>query len=104
LGADYKRESAMRAVWSLWTKPLFEGPGDRWIDLKANLLSWILSFETVRAIYPETKLYTDSLGADVLVEGLGLDFQSVSTQLDDLRDHDPGWWALGKLFAYASEG
>jgi len=93
----------MRAVWSLWTKPLFEGPGDRWIDLKANLLSWILSFETVRAIYPETGLYTDSPGADLLVEGLGLNFQSVSTQLDTLQGHDPGWWALGKLFAYASE-
>lgn len=93
----------MRAVWSLWTRPLFEGPGDRWIDLKANLLSWILSFETIRALYPRTKLYSDSLGADLLVEGLGLGFQSVSTQLDDLQGYDPSWWALGKLSAYASE-
>jgi hypothetical protein len=93
----------MRAVWSLWTRPLFEGPGDRWIDLKANLLSWILSFETIRAFYPQTKLYSDSRGADLLVNGLGLSFQSVSTQLDDLRDYDPSWWALGKLSAYASE-
>jgi len=93
----------MKAVWSLWTRPLFEGPGDRWIDLKANLLSWILSFETIRALYPQTKLYSDSLGADLLVQGLGLEFQAVSTQLDDLQDYDPSWWALGKLSAYASE-
>lgn len=93
----------MRAVWSLWTKPLFEGPGDRWADLKSNLLSWILSFETIRSFYPQTKLYSDSPGVNLLVQRLGLGFQSVSTRLDDLQGYDPSWWALGKLLAYASE-
>jgi hypothetical protein len=94
----------VRAVWSLWTRPLFEGPGERWSGgLKANLLSWVLSFETIRSFYPQTKLYSDSLGVDLLVERLGLGFQSVSAQLDGLQGYDPSWWALGKLFAYASE-
>ena len=61
------------------------------------------SFETIRSFYPQTKLYSDSRGVDLLVERLGLGFQSVSTQLDGMQGYDPSWWALGKLFAYASE-
>jgi hypothetical protein len=36
----------------------------------------------------------------MLVDRLGLKFDHVSTDLDQLRDADPGWWALGKLMAY----
>ena len=38
----------------------------------------------------------------LLVDQLGLPFSEVSTELERLRDVDPGWWAtLGKLVAYS---
>lgn len=39
----------------------------------------------------------------MLVEGIGLDFDHVSTDLNGLENADPGWWALGKIWTYASQ-
>jgi len=46
---------------------------------------------------------TDDEGARLLVDGLGLRFDSVSTTLNHLRGHDPAWWATGKLYAYREQ-
>jgi len=93
----------MRAVWSLWTKPLRELPRQAWRSERHHWLSWILSVETARKHYPQTHLVTDGPGAEVLVEKIGLRFDSVSTQLDGLERFDPRWWALGKLHAYRAQ-
>lgn len=34
---------------------------------------------------------------------LGLEFSAVSLDLEELRETDPGWWAAGKLLAYARQ-
>ena len=91
----------MRAVWSLWTKPLTDGRGWYWLTPRHHLLSWVLSVETARKHYPRTSLITDDVGAALLVDGLGLEFESVSTRLNDLDRQDAQWWNLGKLLAYA---
>lgn len=39
----------------------------------------------------------------MLVDGLGLDFDHISTSLNKLDDADPTWWALGKICTYASQ-
>jgi hypothetical protein len=67
---------------------------------KHHLLAWILSFETARVHYPNTSLVTDDEGKRMLVDGIGLEFDLVYTDLNALQDHDPGWWALGKAYAY----
>ncbi len=90
----------MRAVWSFWTKPFEYDRGSAWYSGKHHLLSWILSLEAARRHYPRTCLITDSAGARMLVDGLGLEFETVSTCLDRLRHCHPDWWALGKLHAY----
>jgi len=90
----------MRSVWSFWTKPFDYDRHRAWWSEKHHLLSWILSLETARRHYPRTWLITDSQGARMLVDGLGLEFESVSTCLDALQDCHPDWWALGKLYAY----
>jgi len=64
------------------------------------LLSWILSFETARRHYPETALFTDEEGAELLVGQLRLPFGYVSTELSALADADPSWWVMGKLWTY----
>jgi hypothetical protein len=93
----------VKAVWSLWTKPLSQGKHPGWLTEKHHLLSWILSFETARRHYPDTCLVTDDEGARLLVEGLGLEFTEVSLQLNSCTDSDPDWWALGKLQTYATQ-
>ncbi|MDD5036498.1 MAG: hypothetical protein PHE55_17275 [Methylococcaceae bacterium] len=89
----------MRAVWSLWTKPFKHGRC-YWASEFHHLLGWVLSVETARKHYPETMLVTDDAGAEMLVEGIGLQFDHVSTALNELNFHDPAWWAFGKMYAY----
>jgi hypothetical protein len=49
-------------------------------------------------------LVTDSAGAAMLVDGLGLPFRDVDLRLDRLAaDTDDEWWVLGKLTAYAAQ-
>lgn len=93
----------MRAVWSFWDSPLAAHYRTMWASEKMHLLSWIVSFETVRRWYPATSLVTDDAGARLLVDGLGLEFDTVSTGLNALRGRDPEWWALGKLYAYRAQ-
>ncbi|HKF48720.1 MAG TPA: DUF6734 family protein [Terracidiphilus sp.] len=91
----------MRAVWSFWSKPYLACRGRTWREPQHHLLAWGLSFRLARAHFGETLLVTDTPGKALLVDQLGLDFDDVSTELDGLRNADPGWWALGKLVAYS---
>ncbi|MBK1702093.1 DUF6734 family protein [Thiococcus pfennigii] len=93
----------MRIVWSLWTRPLTAGGRIGWRSPKDHLLSWILSVGLARRHYLDTCLVTDDAGAALLVDGLGLEFGEVSLSLNALARHDPDWWALGKLYAYAEQ-
>ena len=92
-----------RAVWSFWSRPFQVHHHQGWVSQKHHLLSWILSVETARQHYPETSLVTDEAGAAMLIDGLGLSFDYVSTQLDELHAADTDWWALGKLHAYRAQ-
>jgi hypothetical protein len=93
----------MRAVWSFWSRP-FEGYYmSNWCDPLYHLLSWVVSVHAARQHYPETVLVTDRAGKRLLVEQLGLPFADVSTELERLREHDLGWWALGKIVAHGTQ-
>lgn len=92
-----------RAVWSFWSKPFQTDRKSFWFSEKHHLLSWILSFEKACQHYPETVLITDDDGAHMLVDGLGLEFETVSTELNVLATKDIDWWVSGKLYAYRSQ-
>jgi hypothetical protein len=66
-------------------------------------MSWVLSLETARRHFKTTALVTDDAGAVLLVDSLGLKFDEVSTQLNDLPDSASAWWGLGKLVAYGCQ-
>jgi hypothetical protein len=93
----------MRAVWSFWSKPFKAHYHAVWRSPLDHLLSWVLSVHTARRHYPRTTLLTDDEGARLLADGLRLPFDEVSTGLNALDKHDPGWWALGKLHAYRAQ-
>ena len=93
----------MRAVWSFWSKPYLTERSSIWTNPAQHWLSWVLSVETARQHLPDTVLYTDTAGAELLIDKLGLQFGEVSTALDSLAGEDPGWWALGKLHTYAQQ-
>jgi hypothetical protein len=93
----------MRVLWSLWTRPLLTGGRVGWRSPQDHLLSWILSVGLARQHDTDTCLVTDDAGAALLIDALGLEFSEVSLSLNALADHDPDWWALGKLYAYAEQ-
>jgi len=93
----------MRAIWSFWSKPYESGRRDAWSSDKDHLLSWVLSTRRAAEHYRPTALYTDDAGARLLVDGVGLQFDEVHTTLNALAGHDPGWWALGKVYTYRQQ-
>jgi hypothetical protein len=93
----------MRAVWSFWSKPFAARGHEVWLSEKHHLLAWALSVMTAQRHYRTTALLTDDAGARLLVDGIGLKFDHLSTAMNELRDHDPDWWALGKMYAYRSQ-
>jgi hypothetical protein len=93
----------MRAVWSFWSTPFTAHRASAWGNERNHLLAWILSFECARRHYPRTALVTDDDGARLLVDGLGLEFDSVSLALNQLTGHDPSWWTAGKLVAISEQ-
>ncbi|WP_431284199.1 DUF6734 family protein [Humitalea sp. 24SJ18S-53] len=93
----------MRAVWSLWTAPLAGGTHPGWGTPRHHLLSWVLSVRLAREHFAETCLVTDRRGAAMLVDGLGLPFDTVTTSLEALAGWDPEWWAIAKLHACAAQ-
>lgn len=96
-------QSIKRAVWSFWSKPFQVDRKSFWSSEKHHLLSWILSFERARQHYPETVLITDDDGVRMLFDGLGLEFETVSNELNALKNLDSEWWVSGKLYAYRAQ-
>lgn len=93
-----------RAVWSYWSRPMADaGSAARWLGTSHHLMSWVLSVETARQHFSSTGLVTDTAGAALLVDELGLPFDEVSTSLDELPPTAAGWWGLGKLMAYGCQ-
>lgn len=93
----------MRALWSFWTKPFNNSRGPQWLSAQHHWLSWVLSFKTISKYYEHTALVTDDEGARLLVDQLGLPFTEVTTELNALANHDPGFWSLGKLYSYRAQ-
>jgi hypothetical protein len=94
----------MKAVWSLWTKPMrTDLPVMGWAGLRFHLMSWVLSLNTCRRFFDTTELITDARGAELLVDRLGLSFDHVKLDLDALQDERAERWAIGKLHAYRAQ-
>jgi hypothetical protein len=93
----------IRAIWSFWSAPFEAYQQPVWVSPRHHLFSWVLTFELARRHYSETVLVTDDRGKALLADALRLPFSAVDTSLNALAGRDPCWWALGKLYAYATQ-
>jgi hypothetical protein len=93
----------MHAVWSFWSAPFRAHRAAAWGSDRSHLLAWALSVETARPHVSGVRLVTDTLGAHLLVDELGVEFDEVSLSLDRLERTDPAWWSVGKLVAISEQ-
>lgn len=93
-----------KIVYSLWTKPsgnILEN-ATNWYSPKAQIACLALSVLISKRFFSEIELITDSEGWEA-IEPLGLPFTSVETILDEIPEHQAGFWALGKIYAYKNQ-
>jgi hypothetical protein len=89
--------------WSFWSKPFRAHYAPVWSTPRNHALAWVASVQSAARHYPDTMPVTDSAGARMLVDRLGLRFSEGSTCLDQLLGHDPGaasgslWFRSGGL-------
>lgn len=88
------------ALWSYWSKPLLEDDYKKESKLKFFLFSSILSFNTVKNYFKKTILVTDDFGKSLLIDGLELKFDEVSTELNEMNNESESFWNQGKFKAY----
>lgn len=97
----------MKIVQSLWTKPLLHSkkvpPEEKlaggWPNRKYHYYSIVLSCLQLKRYYTLIELVTDTFGKEI-IDRLGLDYTTVTVDLDALENYEPRLWALGKVYAY----
>lgn len=91
----------MRIVQTFWTSghsPLHYGFG--WMHPQHNLMSWALSCLSLRTLYDDVTLYTDTEGYEVLINKLRLPYSKVHVCYDETTCL-PLHWAYSKVKTYS---
>jgi hypothetical protein len=94
----------MKAVFSFWSKPyhrsLHKGcagfPSEHYFKV-----AFELAVLTARDHFSSIELVTDTEGYELLVNKMGLQFDTVKLDLDACADIPANLWAFGKLKAYS---
>lgn len=99
-----KKQIIDKAVYSLWTKPSGDilSNATNWYSPKSQLACLALSVLTSKTFFSKIELVTDSEGWEVIKQ-LSLPFTSVKTILDEIPEHEKGFWSLGKIYAYQAQ-
>jgi hypothetical protein len=89
-----------KAVFSLWKKPIDNGQLRYGYNSLYDLAcSYVLAIETARKHYPNIDLVTDDAGKNLLQRKLGIQFNNVSTELNEIANLSPLHWAMPKIIA-----
>lgn len=89
-----------KAVFSFWTKPNADiWKQDRWLYPDYAWYSWVVAVNCAKQWFDKVELVTDQAGGNILTEWLGLKFDSVRTDLEELSI-DNNFWSYGKIKAY----
>jgi len=88
---------------TLWTnkKKLIENDFG-WLSPQHHIIAWALSCLQLRKFYEQVDLYTDSVGADILIESLNLPYTNVFTSYDNLICN-PVLWAYPKVITFSKQ-
>lgn len=90
----------MKVVYSYWdTGKGLQNPGN-WFNSRLMLSSMVISVLNSHKHYGRVEMVTDSR-SKLRIEKLGLPFESIKTDLDELHKYDKNSWALGKIKAYS---
>ena len=74
------------------------------MEAKYHWYSWILSVNLAKQHFDEVNLYTDSFGANVLCDEIGLPFTDVCVCFDNLEKRiSKEFWAIGKLVSISKQ-
>lgn len=88
----------MKTIMSFWSEPYIRKFHNAWLREETWKLSWILSVACLKKQFQQVSLCTDDYGRYLLVEKLGLKFDSVSTALNDLPRNFAHFYCLAKSY------
>lgn len=92
----------MKIIQSYWSKPYEESRlGNQmggWYDKMFHYMSCALSCLKLSEFYP-IELITDRKGKEILIDKIGLPYQSVKEEFDQL-DYPTELWAIAKIITY----
>ena len=94
----------MKAVFSFWSKPYYGSLHKGFAGFPSEhffKVAFELAILTARNHFKTIELITDTEGSQLLVEKMGLQFDTVTTDLDECHDIPVNLWAFGKLKAYS---
>lgn len=93
----------MKIIQSFWSGKINHITENNfgWVSSKYNLLSWILSVNQLRKYYEDVELYTDALGAEILIDRLKLPYTKVHVVLNELDGYHRDLWAISKIKTYS---
>ena len=93
----------MKIIQSFWSGKInhINDNNFGWISPKYNLLSWVLSANQLRQHYEDVELYTDELGAEILIDKLKLPYSKVHIVLNELDGYHRDLWAISKIKTYS---
>lgn len=89
------------ALFSYWSAPAGLELGHRWASERFERTAYFAAVEMARRHFQQVVLVTDSSGAHRLVDKMGLHFDEVCCDLDQLDKDLAFIWALGKIKAYS---
>ncbi len=91
----------MKAIWSLWTKPLINNHNTGLWSFYHYFYSWIISVLSISRFYKSTELYTDELGKILLIDILKIPFKKIIIAFEEISNLNIEWWAIGKIKTYS---
>jgi hypothetical protein len=93
----------MKICQTLWSchKDLLEDSFG-WLSAQHHLMAWVYSCLKLHEFYPNVQLYTDSHGAEILMNALNLPYTTCHVDYDNLR-YNPSLWALPKILTYKKQ-
>ncbi|MFC4636044.1 DUF6734 family protein [Dokdonia ponticola] len=93
----------MKIIQSFWTGKINHISENNfgWVSPKYNLISWVLSANQLKKYYENVELYTDELGARILIDTLKLPYSKVHIVLNTIDHYHKDLWAISKIKTYS---